>query len=485
MTSSPTRLRLATATATAAALSGGLLGLSATTAAAATTATGTATERPDFNGDGYPDLVSTAHGATVASLSRAGSIVALYGSSSGVSAAHRTVISQNSSDIPGAAEKYDVFGYATATGDFNADGYTDLAVGAPGEDVGTDTGGGTVAIVWGSASGLHGGTTVTDPAPSSHDSYGQALAAGDFDGDGDTDLAVGSSGTSLTIRKGPFTKSGSTGGTSTLATGVEGSGHGIYALAAGDANGDGKDDLAVGGMATSFVYQSGTTGLSLSATLPLGDTSNRHHLAFGDITGDGYDDLVSGDPYDLNSSANGGGSISIHRGGADGISEEPDQHIDQSTAGVPGADEYEDAFGSALSVGDIDGDGLADVAVGSSDESIGSATTTGQALVLRGTPAGLSTSSGIQVFHQNTAGVPGDNEDIDRFGWAVSLTDVNADGHADLFIGSEHENAGNGSLTSLKGRSTGITTTGATTYGPSTVGLSTAGGPAFGAGLTG
>ncbi|MEV1019913.1 FG-GAP-like repeat-containing protein [Streptomyces sp. NPDC050264] len=477
---SPARIRLATATAAAAALTGGLLVASVAPVSAAT-----ATERPatDFNGDGYADLVSTAPAATVGSASRAGAVVVLYGSASGVGTSHRKVISQNTSGVPGAAEKNDVFGDAVATGDFNRDGYTDLAVGARGEDVGSDADGGTVALVWGSASGLGSATTVSDPSPSSHDGYGQALAAGDFDGDGDTDLAVGSSATSVTIRKGPFTKSGSTGGTSTRSTAVQGNGHGVYDLAAGDVNGDGTADLAVGGMFTGFVYQSGPDGLALAATLNDGDQSDRRGFAFGDVTGDGYDDFVFGDPYDLNDSPEGGGSVSLYRGGADGISADPDQHVDQGTAGVPGADEYEDAFGGAVSVGDIDGDGYADVAVGSSDESIGAAATTGQVLVLKGAPAGLATS-GIQVVHQNTSGVPDTNDDLDRFGWAVSLTDVNADGHADLFVGAQHENAGNGALWYLKGRSSGITTSGAVSYGPSTVGVSTAGTPAFGSGLT-
>jgi hypothetical protein len=475
-------MRIRTTAALAALVAAGLTPLTLPSAPASASAAPSGLQG-DFNGDGYRDLAVSAPAASVGAYSRAGTVVTLYGSASGVTSGHRKVLSQSSSGVPGAAEKYDLFGNATATGDFNGDGYSDLAVGSPGEDVGDDTSGGTVTLLWGSASGLSGGTTVPDPTPTKHDAFGQSLAAGDFNGDGKIDLGIGSTGSTVWIYKGGMTKAGGNGGKISLATTVDGNGHGVYQLASGDLNGDGTSDLAVGGMWSSLVYESGTDGLSLAATLDDGDSSNRQHLAIGDITGDGYDDFVFGSPYDLNGWASGGGSVSVFRGGVDGISEEPNQVINQSTSGIPGSDEYEDAFGSAVSVGDVDGDGLADVAIGSSDESIGSATTTGQVFVLRGTPTGLSTS-GVQNVHQDTAGIPGANEDVDRFGWAVQLTDVNADNRADLFIGAEHENDGAGALWYLRGTSAGAGTSGVTSYGPGSVGLSAAGGP-FGEALTG
>ena len=434
----------------------------------------------DFNGDGYRDIVVSAN-ATVDGKSRAGSVVALYGSGSGVIPTHRKVISQNTSGIPGTAEKDDAFGAITATGDFNADGYADLAVGTPYEDVGDDVSGGTVTIVWGSSSGLSGGTTVADPTPTKHDQFGRALAAGDFNGDGKTDLAIGSTGTPVWIYKGGFTKSGGTGGKFSVATAANPNGHGVYELTAGDLNADGISDFAVSSFVKTLVYQSGSGTFTLAATLDgLDAGAGQHSVAIADVTGDGDDDLVVG-----TSGSDLCGQIDVHRGGPGGVSTDPDQSINQNTSGIPGTDEYADAFGKALTVGDIDGDGLADVAVGSSDESIGDADTTGQVHVLRGTPTGLSTSSGVQSFNQNTSGIPGMNEYLDRFGWAVQLTDVDADGHADLFIGAEHENNEDGALWYLRGRSTGVTTSNAVSYGPSSVGVSTAGYPAFGSVLTG
>jgi hypothetical protein len=104
------------------------------------------------------------------------------------------------------AEANDCFGYALTAGDFNRDGYDDLAVGVPYESVEPIGGGppidgaGAVHILYGSwGSGL---TSVNDilfnqavagsmDSAEADDQFAKALAAGDFDGDGYDDLAVG------------------------------------------------------------------------------------------------------------------------------------------------------------------------------------------------------------------------------------------------------------------------------------------------------
>jgi hypothetical protein len=160
---SSARIRLATATAAAAALTGGLLAVSAGSASAVT-----GVERPDadadFNGDGIGDTAVSASGASVSGHANAGQIAVVYG---GTASRTYATISQNTAGVPGSAESGDRFGTDSAYGDFDLDGYDDLLVGAPGEDVGRDTNGGTAAILWGSPSGLTSGTTVEDPGPTS------------------------------------------------------------------------------------------------------------------------------------------------------------------------------------------------------------------------------------------------------------------------------------------------------------------------------
>jgi hypothetical protein len=117
----------------------------------------------------------------------------LYGSAGGLSTAGGQLFTQI-----GAVEGYDQFGDALATGDFNNDGFTDLAAGAPVEDVNDVGDAGAVSVLFGSAAGItsSGGRTFTQvgSAAEAGDYFGWALATGDFDNDGFADLAVGAEG---------------------------------------------------------------------------------------------------------------------------------------------------------------------------------------------------------------------------------------------------------------------------------------------------
>lgn len=152
------------ATVVAAALAGGLLITLPGGASAA--ASGLA---DDFNGDGYRDLATGAPDAVAGGKAKAGAVVVKYGSSSGISAARHKTTSQSSSGVPGTSETSDRFGTELAHGDLNNDGYGDLVVGTPLEDVSGDVDGGSVTILWGGSSGLSGGTTISDPNASGHD----------------------------------------------------------------------------------------------------------------------------------------------------------------------------------------------------------------------------------------------------------------------------------------------------------------------------
>ncbi|MGP4091676.1 FG-GAP repeat domain-containing protein, partial [Streptomyces sp. KR55] len=368
-------LRLALATATAAALTGGLLTFSAATATAADS---THVPQADFNGDGKGDVAFSADGAYVSGKEWAGQLVVLYGTSTGVSSAKRATISQNTTGTPGSAESGDGFGAETAYADFNGDGYDDVAVGSPGEDVGSDKDGGGLAILWGSASGITGkGVTVADPAPTSHDYWGKNLAAGDFDGDGRADLAVGSNTATIYVLKGGFSSSGTTGGRYTIKPPIMGTdANGPLNLTAGNVNGGPETDLVVDGYENSSeygwnrnYYVPGTaSGLSISGakTLKPGVIT-----AIGDIDADGYGDVVSGAYWNTTTEdgtpvpdSGKGGKVWVTHGSDGGPLTTDATGITQDTGNVPGTAEGNDFFGYELDLGDVNGDGYLDLAIG-------------------------------------------------------------------------------------------------------------------------
>ncbi|MFD5740592.1 VCBS repeat-containing protein [Streptomyces massasporeus] len=484
------RVRLALATAAAAALTGTLL---SSAAAPATAADGTHTPRADFNGDSIGDVAFSASGAYVSGKEDAGQLVVLYGTKTGVSSAKRSAISQNTTGNPGTAETGDVFGADSAYADFNGDGYDDLAVSSPMEDVGSDKDGGAVAVLWGSAQGITGkGVSIADAAPTKHDRWGRNLAAGDFDGDGKADLAVGNTSNVVYVLKGGISASGTAiKGRYSVKAPVQASGDGSGPLniTAGDVNGDRRTDLVVDGFETAtgqywntnYLLLGTSSGLSAAAAQPL---KAGVITGIGDINGDGYGDIVTGMHWNKTDDgvtfpeAADGGKVWITYGTADGAGSTTG--ITQNSGNIPGSSERNDYFGYELDLGDVNGDDYQDLVVGVAGEDIGSVTDAGQLVVLYGSASGLNTSSGTQSFAQSTAGVPGSDEKGDFLGTDVKLEDVTGDGRADVLAGS-YENDGNGAVLYLPSNGTKITATGSRTVSPSDSGVSTTGYPNFGA----
>ncbi|MFD8071823.1 FG-GAP repeat protein [Streptomyces sp. NPDC059718] len=475
------RIRITLAATAAAALTGGLLAMSTGTASA----TGTG-HKADFNGDGYADVAFSAGDAYVNGKKGAGQIVAMYGSASGLSATHRKTVSQDTAGVPGGAETGDAFGWTSAAGDFNADGYTDLAVGSSREDLTAGADSGTVTVLWGSAGGLTGGTNIADPAPAKGHRWGKALAAGDFDGDGKDDLAIGSSSSSVYVYKGGITSSGYGGRYTVKAPIQSGSDAGPLNLTAGEVNGDGRVDLVVDGYETTsangwnanYYVPGSASGLVASAAVKL---QAGVITAIGDVNGDSYGDIVIGVDWDATSGVPGsvkGGKVRIIYGNASGPGSATS--ISQETGNVPGGSETGDSFGLELHLGDVNGDGFQDLAVGAPGEDLGVYKDAGTVTVLYGSPNGLNTTSGTQLFSQDTAGVPGGNENYDGFGTEVHLDDVNGDGKADLTVDAIGENGGDGNVTVLLSNGSKIATTGAKAFS-GTLGVSLTGSPRVGA----
>ena len=93
---------------------------------------GTSLTAGDFNGDGYQDLAIGVPYETVGGAANAGTVYVLYGGPTGLRGSGSQVWRQENSGVGGLSEDSDIFGFVLATGDFNHDGFSDLAIGIPG-----------------------------------------------------------------------------------------------------------------------------------------------------------------------------------------------------------------------------------------------------------------------------------------------------------------------------------------------------------------
>ena len=140
----------------------------------------------------------------------------------------------------------------------------------------------------------------------------------------------------------------------------------------------------------------------------------------------------------------------------------------QDSDGILDATEPGESFGSAMEIGDFDGDGFGDLAIATNGESVGSHTA-GAVNVLYGSAAGLN-ADGNQLWHEDVAGVPGAAESGDHFGRALAAGDFDGDGTDDLAVGVSRKAPG-GAVVTLYGSPGGLGTVGAQAWSQGSPGV--------------
>jgi len=432
----------------------------------------------DYNGDGVSDLIA----ATPKQGS--GWLTLVPGAVNGPVSASKLKLNQGSTGVPGAAESGDQWGAATAWGDINADGYADLAIGAPGEDDATGhVDRGAVTILYGPKFDTAADTMALgdDYNPNSA-KFGATVAVGDFNADGKADVFTAATGTGGNWAA-RFANGQETAGDITTDSGAL-----AYADAvSGDFNRDGYADVALNYRDASGVgkvtWFKGSKALGLSKVSTLTVKGGRS-LATGDVNGNGYDDIVIGQPYTSESGGNSGGQVTMVPGTSTGFTTTGMTTVHQGTTGVEGASESGDAFGTSVSVGDFNADGYADVLTGAPNEDItrtSNRSNAGSVWLLKGTSTGL-TGTGSLALSEDSPNIAGSTETDDKLGSAVSLTDLTGDGYADLTIGAAGEDTGNGTLLYVPAPGGAVATAKSVYYGVTQLG--TAAGAQLGQVLT-
>jgi hypothetical protein len=421
-----------------------------------------ATVYGDFNHDGYTDLAVGIPGYAVDGKAGAGIVDIFYGGPNGLTATPNLILTENSANVPKKAAAGDEFGFSLAVGDFNGDGFADLAIGAPFSAVGSKTKAGNFFVFYGSASGL---TTASaqifnEQSPgSAHDSaindeYSYSLAVGNFNGDvnpttglGIDDLAVGCPGN--TPNPPPTFKDVPGGGTLFI----------LYGTTAG---------LTSVGSPSWDQSNNGIVG----TPLPYGYLS--YTVAVGDFNGDGYDDIAVGIPFrnlGSNQQIAAAGGVLILYGGSGGISAAGNKYFDENSAGLhtvnPAGAQAGDHFSLALAAGDFNGavnptTGLPidDLAIGAPGDA-GGVANAGAVYILFGSTSGLTTTGAKRLTQASLGSV---DQTGANFGLALAAGDFNGDGIADLAIGAPTEtvkgNTNAGLVYAVYGSASGLSVAG-------------------------
>jgi hypothetical protein len=375
-------------------------------AALALPATGLGAVRGDFDGDGFDDLAIGVPNEELGGEMVAGMVHVLYGAAGGPAGTQSW--DQDSTDVAEAREPFDAFGEALVAGNFNGDAYSDLAIGAPGETIGAATSAGAVNVLYGSANGLQA---------SDDDVFFQGQAG---------------------IGEAP-----------------ENSDQFGSDLGAGDLDGDGADELIVGvpfedagatqSTGIAHLIDGGATGLvANNITLAQGsgglpDTPEAADffataLVAGDFQGGPEEELAIGVQGESEAAANSG-AVHVLAGSPTGPVIAGSALITEATPGVPGPAAASEGFGRVLAAGNV-GMGVSDdLIIGVPFADVGGKSDAGAVIALFGDATALG-DAGAKRLTQDTAGVPGAPGKGDILGITLIVGDLGKSSAGDLAVGA-------------------------------------------------
>ena len=412
----------------------------------------------DVNDDGYSDVIIGAPGTSNGQASE-GMALVFYGTALGLPSSPSWTTEANQSDA--------IMGYSVSSaGDVNADGYTDILIGAHSYSNG-ETDEGIVELYLGGPTGLNTSPTWIGECDQAYASYGYSVSfAGDVNGDGYGDVIIGAYGydNGETNEGIVYLYHGNPTGLNLVPNwsyepDVASALCGWSVSSAGDYNGDGYADIVIGAKEFTdgnlregavFVFSGSVTGIGSTPDWSIQGGQDSAFLGFsvacaGDVNGDGFGDILVGANLFDNGQTDEGIVYCFH-GSAD--------LLDNNVVSIIDGDTDDAMVGvSITTTGDVNGDGYADLICGSPFVTNGSSDE-GMVCLYYGTPSGMNTVADWSY----------EPDQVDAFlGNSVAYAgDINGDGYGDIIVGAPGYDNGNtdeGILYLFLGSSTGFPST--------------------------